>query len=106
MVMQMIEWTGVMTDEEMLLNRRQADACKEEYCEEEAVEGGGHIVATEGEQDDVDQGCEDPADSLTSQNLKTKAEERLLTPARSSLRSCSGWGRHRQDLSGRLGRGR
>ena len=70
MVMQMIEWTGVMTDEEMLLNRRQADACKEEYCEEEAVEGGGHIVATEGEQDDVDQGCKDTADSLTSQNLK------------------------------------
>ena len=45
------------------------DACKEKDGKEEAVEGRGDVVPTEGQQHDVDQRCEDSSDSLPTNNL-------------------------------------
>ena len=44
------------------------DACKEEDGKEEAVEGRGDVVPTEGQQHDVDRSCKDSSDSLPTNN--------------------------------------
>ena len=54
------------------LQGKGKNACKEKDGKEEAVEGRGDVVPTEGEQRDVDRRCEHSTDSLPPHySLKT-----------------------------------